>query len=436
MVVAVSGTWNIETSLRKDVILASNLSMAIQRPLILPKESFNLVSQIIKFKVFFNLEKFRKWVVLAVALTALLTGREGRAGANDVVEFNRRATATAQLLAGITPNPPEPAFDRLTELDAWKEHQKWMTSQWAQVRSRLDTMESWRDHELKIAGAHKKTLIYPFSGPDFLNPYTLFPNHARYVFFSLERPSAMPDMESVSTVQFAKLLTDVRSAFRDIFERNYFITSYMTKQLTTPWIRGTVPVMATMMALMNRRIVRVEPIDLFPELTRAFDTPHSQRPRLLLRGVRIDFANPQVPGTQQLYYYSLDATDKALEHYPEFLSWVGQFKNSTALIKSASYLLHDEQFYQTRSMLLENSDFIVQDDTGIPYRFLSQSPWSVKLYGKYHKPIRPMEYAYQKDLEAAFIAKQGTADLPFPFGYHWRGRKSGLILASKGRSSN
>ena len=64
-------------------------------------------------------------------------------------------------------------------------------------------------------------------------------------------------------MQFTKLLEDVRSAFRDIFERNYFITSYMTKQLTTPWIRGTVPVMAIMMALMNRRIVRIEPLDLF-----------------------------------------------------------------------------------------------------------------------------------------------------------------------------
>ena len=80
-------------------------------------------------------------------------------------------------------------------------------------------------------------------------------------------------------MQFTKLLQDVRSAFRDIFERNYFITSYMTKQLTTPWIRGTVPVMAIMMALMNRRIVRIEPLDLFPELTQAYDTPEAKRPR-------------------------------------------------------------------------------------------------------------------------------------------------------------
>jgi hypothetical protein len=231
--------------------------------------------------------------------------------------------------------------------------------------------------------------------------------------------------------QFIKILNDVRSAFRDIFERNYFITSYMTKQLTTPWVRGSVPVMATMMALMNRRIVRIEPIDLFPELARIYDAPDSNRPRLLLRGVRIDFANPAVPGTQQLYYFSLDAADRALEYYPEFIPWVGRHKPATALIKSASYLLHDDQFAKTRSMLLEATDLVVQDDTGIPYRFLSQTPWHVKLYGKYHKPIRPMEYAYQKDLEAAFNANPDQPDLPFPFGYHWRGKQSALILARR-----
>ena len=146
----------------------------------------------------------------------------------------------------------------------------------------------------------------------------------------------------------------------------------------------------------------------------------------------IDFANPAAPGTQQhLYYYSLDATDRALEYYPDFLPWVAQHKPVTTLIKSASYLLHDGQFAKARTMLLDSADLVIQDDTGIPYRFLSQTPWHVKLYGKYHKPIRPMEYAYQKDLEAAFKAKSDHPDLPFPFGYHWRGKQSALILAER-----
>jgi hypothetical protein len=368
-------------------------------------------------------------VVLALWLPASAT-----VFANDgeTAEYNRRATATAQILAGITPNPPDPALKRLVESDAFKEHQQWMTTSWNSVRNRIQTMDAWRSHEIKIAGAQKKNLLYPFSGPDLLNAYVFFPDHARYVFFSLERPGTLPDLESVTTAQFSNLLQDVRSAFRDIFERNYFITSYMTKQLMTPWIRGTVPVMATMLALMNRRIIRIEPLDLFPDLTHAYDAPDAQRPPVLMRAVRIDFASAtNASGIQQLYYVSLDAADKALEFYPDFLNWVSQYKPATVLIKSASYLLHDQQFSKTRTMLLDAADVLVQDDTGIPFRFISQNPWHVKLYGRYHRPIRPMKYGYQKDLEAAFNSRQEQNSLPFPFGYHWRGQQSGLIVAHR-----
>jgi hypothetical protein len=144
--------------------------------------------------------------------------------------------------------------------------------------------------------------------------------------------------------------------------------------------------------------------------------------------VRIEFVNPRTSGAQQLYYVTLDATDKALEFYPDFLNWAGQHKPSTVLIKSASYLLHDQQFSKTRDMLLDAADVVVQDDTGIPYRFINQTPWHVKLYGRYNRPIRPMKYGYQKDLEAAYSSQQEQALLPFPFGYYWRGQKSGLSL--------
>jgi hypothetical protein len=366
------------------------------------------------------------FLVLWLIPTAFASASNG-----EMPEYNRRATETAQILAGITPNPPDPALKRLIESDAFKEHQQWMTTSWNQMRNRIQTMDAWRSQEIKIPGAQKKNLLYPFSGPDFLNAYVFFPDHARYVFFSLERPGTLPDLESVTPAQFSKLLQDVRSAFHDIFERNYFITSYMTKQLTTPWIRGTVPVMATMMALMNRRIIRIEPLDLFPELTRTYELPDAKRPPVVMRAVRIDFASANGSGIQQLYYVSVDATDKALEFYPDFLNWVSQYKPATVLIKSASYLLHDNQFSKTRTMLLDTADVLVQDDTGIPYRFISQSPWQVKLYGRYHRPIRPMKYGYQKDLEAAYNSRQEQNSLPFPFGYHWRGQQSGLIVAHR-----
>jgi hypothetical protein len=70
----------------------------------------------------------------AIAATVLLTliGLANRAGA-EVQEFNRRATATAQIMAGIPPVGGELALERLTKLDAFVEHQKWMAVQWGCV---------------------------------------------------------------------------------------------------------------------------------------------------------------------------------------------------------------------------------------------------------------------------------------------------------------
>ena len=378
---------------------------------------------------FWFVKAYLKSLILVFVLGLSLTN----ARAGDNIEFNRRATATAQILAGISPAVGDPAIERLTKLEAFAEHEKWMASQWSQVRNRISATESWRAHEVKIPNAQNRTLLYPFSGPDFLNAYILFPDHPRYIFFSLERPGTLPDLESVTPAQFGKLLQDVRDAFHDIFQRNYFITDYMNKQLTTPWLRGTVPVMATMMALMNLRIVRIEPIDLFPDLTRAYDAPDAtHHPRRIMRSVRIDFVGANGGTPQQLYYISLDATDKALEFYPGFLDWVGQHRPATALLKSASYLLHDNQFEKVRAIILATADFVIQDDTGIPFRFLNQPPWHVKLYGRYNKPtMKGLRYGYQPDLDAAYKAKPDLPELPFPFGYHWKGRQSGLIIANR-----
>jgi hypothetical protein len=372
------------------------------------------------------------FLITLVAIFPALMGLEP-VSATENVEYNRRATAIAQVLAGIQPATGDPAIDRLTKLEAFAEHQKWMSAQWSQVRGRISTIENWRAQELRIPGTQNRTMLYPFSGPDFFNAYALLPNYPRYIFFSLERPGSMPDLESVTPTQFVKLLQDVRSAFRDIFERNYFITDYMNKQLTTPWIRGTVPVMATMMALMQLRIVRIEPVDLFPELTRAYDAPDAPRhPHRIMRSVRMDFVGASGGAPQQLYYFAVDATDKQLDFYPGFIDWVAQHRPATALLKSASYLLHDNQFEKTRNMILTTADFVIQDDTGIPYRFLGQSPWHVRLYGRYNKPnMKGLRYGYQADLESAYRAKADLPELPFPFGYHWKGKQSGLLIADR-----
>lgn len=348
------------------------------------------------------------------------------------VVIDQRSTAIAQLLGGIVPAPGNPDIDKIAASDAWLKHKEIMTTEWKKVRVRIDTMEKWRETEIKLKDAPKRTLLYPFSGPDFINAWALFPNHARYMFFGLENPGALPDIEKLGPAELEVLLRDVRNALDEIIQRNYFITSYMGKELTSPYFRGTVPIMSMMMALDGLHIVKIERIDLFPDLTKAYEDPKAaKRPGKLLRSARMVFTVPNSGRTHELYYFSLDATDRALQFYPEFNDWLAKQTPASALLKSASYLLHDGQFAKTREMVLATADILVQDDTGVPYRYIKQANWQVKVFGKYNRPIKPMEWGYQRDLDTLFKEQAGDKPLPFPFGYHWRGEQSGLILATR-----
>jgi len=348
--------------------------------------------------------------------------------------FSKRLTASTQLMAGITPASGDPVIDRLAKLEAFAEHQAWMRAHWPPVQARLAAMGSWRARHLEFQAPRSRTLLYPFSGPDFLNAYALFPDHARYVMFGLERPGELPDLAGKTAREFSELLVSVRDALHDIFERNYFITSYMSRQLTAPRLRGTVPVIAVMMALNNRQIVSIDPVNLFPDLAAAYAMPDAHRPRLPMRGTRIVFFDPATRTTQQLQYLSLDASDRALAFYPGFAGWLAEQGPSTALLKSASYLLHDRQFTQVRNALLLTADTVLQDDTGVPLRVLREAGWNVRLFGEYRKPIPALAYGYQRDLEAAYSQLGALEPLPFPFGYHWKegGVGSGLMIATRG----
>jgi hypothetical protein len=345
-------------------------------------------------------------------------------------EVDQRTNAVAQLLAGI--RPADGSFSSRVETAAWQQHRDVIQGLWQQVReSRVQEMIAWRERELRPHVGGASTLLYPFSGPDFLNAYLLFPGLDTYVMFGLEMPGALPDISGMSDVRFGELLGDVRAAMRDIFERNYFITQYMSKDLHTPRLRGTVPVMLVMQALLGHRIVSADAVDPWPERTQAHAADVTKRPRKSLRAARVLFIDPRVGKAQTLVYYSLDATDKALAHYPEFLPMLANHRGAVGLVKSASYLMHDGQFRGVRDTLLDTVSLLVQDDTGIPYRFLTERGWDVRLYGQYSRPIKHFNYGHQPDLDAAFRATRVASELPFSFGYHWKEGKSGLMVARR-----
>jgi hypothetical protein len=297
-------------------------------------------------------------------------------------------------------------------------------------------LAAWRDAELPRGCPVGRTLLYAFSGPDFLNAHWLFPDCADYVLFGLEPVGELPDVGAMTRREFAQLLLDVRRAMINLFARNYFVTGTMHKQLRTEHLRGVLPVLVVSMALSGAEVLRIEPYWLAPAAGRkpgAGDSaPQARRRKHELRGVAIDFRREGSKRDQRLRFFSLDATDAALADYPEFLEHLRALAPATALLKSASYLLHGNEFTNVREVLLETSEFLVQDDTGLPYGLLLKRGWEVRLYGRYGVPITPFEYAFQPALAAAYeTAKPGP--LSFRFGYQFDGgeMRSNVMVARR-----
>lgn len=348
-------------------------------------------------------------------------------------------TAIARALAGLTPAEDALRLRAVARTDTWSTHRRYSEAGVHKLRARLSAMDAWKASHLAPLAPASRTLIYPFSGPDFINAYALFPDEDTYVLFSLEEPGVVPRLDTMAAADMGRMLKDLRLSLNDMVHLNFFITPNMKEQMRESSLQGTVPVLLAMMGMLELKVLRVSPIDFWPERT-AFirSQPAGKRPKLPMRAVQIDFENPAANGrVQSLLYFSLDVSDGALAAYPEFIGWLRDFQQPTVLLKSASYLMHGTRFNQVRGFIVDRAVLVVQDDTGVPFRLLTQAGFSIDLYGQYETPVELFKERHQDDLAAAFKANAaanpgGSAPVPFPFGYNWRkGGNSFVIVASR-----
>ncbi len=335
-------------------------------------------------------------------------------------EQPRHLDSIARLLAGLPPSHAD--HTNLADDKLWKDHSRTIQASWSRARDgQLAAMKTWRNAELPRQCPVGNTLFYPFSGPDFLNAYALFPDCTTFVMFGLEPVGEVPNPAAMTHPEFARLLANAREAMINVFARNYFVTTTMKKNLKPDQLRGVLPMLMIAMALSGTEVVRIGP----PPFPRATGGKRD------LDGVAIDFRVPDSPRLRRVIYYSLDVSDKGLADYPEFVRYLRGLAPTTTLIKAASYLLHVTEFRKMRSTLLEMSGFILQDDTGLPYALLHKRGWDVRPYGIYGVPIPPFENKYQPELAAAY-ERAKTRPLPFRFGYHLnQGDKRSTLMVAR-----
>ena len=329
---------------------------------------------------------------------------------------------TAKALAGLPPSAGSPLAS-LADDPTWKLHAKAFNAAWDGLDKRqLAKVRSWASANLP---GQKSTLFYMFSGPDFMYADTFFPNVTTYIMSGLEPPGRVPDFVKMSKGEIGASMAELRNSLGSVMNYSFFITNHMRVDLNQGRIVGTLPVLMVFLERTGKTITDVSFVDLTSD-----GVSHAAEEKVAgatAKGVKITFMD-NVGKRKTLYYFSTDVSNKGTAN-SGFLKFCANYGQGDALVKSASYLMHNQTFSTVREFLLSHADALLQDDSGVPIRFLDKG-WKLQPYGAYVGPI-PVFRGQTQSVMYSLFAKGRAKPLDFGIGYRFRPMQSNLLLAIK-----
>jgi len=334
---------------------------------------------------------------------------------------------TARFLAGLAP-APDSSLAALAQSAAWTQHAKFFDTIFA--REDANTLSKVRAFAKEHLTQPRDTLLYMFSGPDFLYATLFFPQASTYVLAGLEPVGEVPPLTALPHDAVAAGLRSVEGELGTILNFSFFITKNMKTQLTTGQLYGALPLLYVFLARTGKTVQEVNFVGLDAQgnlITQsAPGTKNRAGGQSTAKGVKIVFSAVGGP-SQTLYYFSTDLSDGGVKS-SGFLQFAQKFGAADSFLKSASYLMHGGNFNRVRHFLLNQSATILQDDSGIPLGYFDAKKWRLQPFGHYLGPIAIFPNTYQPHMAELF---RTAAPLDFGIGYLWRKNESNLLLATR-----
>jgi hypothetical protein len=339
----------------------------------------------------------------------------------------------AALLAGLPADVP--ALAAIRETPAWKQYAEALQKSWADLEAkRLAPMRAWADKELYRARSSSKWLFYPFGGPDFLTAFEFFPEAEAYVLMGLEFCGRLPRPDQWKGRQAEAFFKNFSASLSDFFDKSYFITKHMDETIYGQGqVEGVLPLLCFFLKRTGHRILDIGRIE-FDARGQAIDLDYDKQKKATRPyGLKIHFSAAGSAPVKSIFYISSNLQNKTFAKDSPLHRHLGQLPAGlTTYVKSASYLMHYATFTHIREIVLDKSQFILEDDTGIPYKVFKPKDWKVRLYGEYAKPVKDFSGVDQPDLKKAYDEEAAIIEkLPFHLGYHWQDNRDALLLAEK-----
>jgi len=356
------------------------------------------------------------------------------------VTVDRFANDAARFLAGLPGTEGSPYKD-LEADPAWQAHREKLDAAFGTEQARLGKQREFQKAE--IAGnIRAKSCFYPFGGADSWNVSTFFPDCEKYLLVGLEPAGSLIFAESFlkkSPDTMGGRLAAFRGSLQSILSNSFFVTREMDGDYRGQKTDGLLVPMLVL--LVRHHEVTVEKVQYFmltdSGTTVDRDPKDKSVPRSTNKMVEITVKRPGAAASQKMYFVTanLGPTTSELKGYPGLqmntglLQFLDGFGRVNTFMKATSYMPHRPEFTLIRDNILSRSDLILQEDTGIPYRYYKPEEWDVRLFGAYSRPIAVFAGYRQLDLVKAYAQEGRARGLGFAIGYGSKRQASGMQMA-------
>jgi hypothetical protein len=365
-----------------------------------------------------------------IAAVLFLAGLAGAARPEARPPLTAAADDTVRFISGLA-CAAEP-LRKLQESAEWRSFSESVGAIWAELEAkRLAPMRTWAGTELVAANQATRTVFYPFGGPDLLTPLLLFPHADTYVLLGLEFVGKLPRFDESAPRNVRPYFDDLVLSLSDFVDKSYFITRNMDATLYGNKVEGVLPLLCFFLKRTGFVISSIKPIDILPTGEWSEADPAAGRRHRRPYGCKVEFFAPGSERLRTVYYFSADLADAVFKKDSPLHASLMNLVFETTYIKSASYLMHYAEFSNIRNLILAKSRFVLEDDTGIPYRYFPLSEWACQLYGAYVDPVSDFKGVGQADLRAAYADRAAVKPLPFHLGYHWSTKKDSVLFFRK-----
>ncbi len=367
--------------------------------------------------LFFSIAGF--WFLLHACQGKEKPTTAGRAAAhNDTVRtlspkviLYRDSTVdfTARFIAGL-PQLCDNVFRVAEAQSYWKNHRTRLNRNWQLLQTgRMDSLRVWQRDFFSTLIHDSLPVFYPFSGMDLLHPLMLYPHSRRYIFWSGDPVIKMPDLQHLNDDNRKIYLQSVENSLRDLFQQYYSVT---TPFLSRDKTQGVLPMLEVMLVRSGFEILEMDRVALDSAGTLYYTLVDPQREGWA-HGIRFSFRFPEAEELRELYYFSLDPSDRNLQAYQGLLVFMLRQGPVNTLLRATEYSTHYVAYTKLRNLILQLSASVFQDDTGIPLRYIAKNDsWQTVLFGQYDWPAeKHADIVYQPLLDSLYKTRRQEEDV-------------------------